>query len=319
MPPPPPPPPALRPRGRCRRYLPGPVAGLGPISAAPPFWTSRCSTGSNAFAAHQFSRNAGMRESTRVHFAFVSGAVAQLGERSVRNAEVVGSTPIGSTNSTCTRLPFRYPCPGSSVWIERPPPKRKVTRFESCPGRQPSMPAWPPGTPPPDRAGRCHIIPTALPPASRSWIAACPADVGSCASFETGDPFRRPAPAALPEAPAVVDDAAGDPHPVRSLEELADPLVHPQIRRRHEHRRGSGSDVVSRLQHLLHPHSRPPRARPLEGGPRNVVSPADGAVIAAGSIHGRRVIRAKDGATRSKRSSEATNAPPRSSTVAGSP
>ena len=28
----------------------------------------------------------------------LSGAVAQLGERSVRNAEVVGSTPIGSTN-----------------------------------------------------------------------------------------------------------------------------------------------------------------------------------------------------------------------------
>ena len=36
-----------------------------------------------------------------------------------------------------------------------------------------------------------------------------------------------------------------------------------------------------------------PEARPLEGGPRNVVSPADGAVIAAGSIHGRRVVRAK--------------------------
>ena len=39
---------------------------------------------------------------TRVHFATFIGAVAQLGERSVRNAEVVGSTPIGSTN-----LPLR--------------------------------------------------------------------------------------------------------------------------------------------------------------------------------------------------------------------
>ena len=35
-------------------------------------------------------------------------------------------------------------------------------------------------------------------------------------------------------------------------------------------------------------------ARPLEGGPRNVVSPTDGTVIAAGSMHGRRVVRAKD-------------------------
>ena len=36
-----------------------------------------------------------------------------------------------------------------------------------------------------------------------------------------------------------------------------------------------------------------PGARPLEGGPRSVVSPADGTVIAAGSIHGRRVVQAK--------------------------
>ena len=50
-----------------------------------------------------------MRESTRVHFTFVSGAVAQLGERSVRNAEVVGSTPIGSTNPVCIRTPFPSP------------------------------------------------------------------------------------------------------------------------------------------------------------------------------------------------------------------
>ena len=36
-----------------------------------------------------------------------------------------------------------------------------------------------------------------------------------------------------------------------------------------------------------------PGARPLEGGPRSIVSPADGTVIAAGSMHGRRVVRAK--------------------------
>ena len=36
-----------------------------------------------------------------------------------------------------------------------------------------------------------------------------------------------------------------------------------------------------------------PEARPLEGGPRSVVSPADGTVIAAGSMHGRHVVQAK--------------------------
>ena len=37
------------------------------------------------------------------------GAVAQLGERRVRNAEVVGSTPIGSTNfpNCCKELRLR--------------------------------------------------------------------------------------------------------------------------------------------------------------------------------------------------------------------
>ena len=43
---------------------------------------------------------AGALKSTRVHFRFLAGAVAQLGERSVRNAEVVGSTPIGSTTDS---------------------------------------------------------------------------------------------------------------------------------------------------------------------------------------------------------------------------
>ena len=33
------------------------------------------------------------------HIALCRGAVAQLGERVVRNDEVVGSIPIGSTNS----------------------------------------------------------------------------------------------------------------------------------------------------------------------------------------------------------------------------
>ena len=42
---------------------------------------------------------AGAPNSTRVHSRRFAGAVAQLGERSVRNAEVVGSTPIGSTNA----------------------------------------------------------------------------------------------------------------------------------------------------------------------------------------------------------------------------
>ncbi len=40
------------------------------------------------------------------------GAVAQLGERQVRNLEVVGSTPIGSTNSTSGGVAFRIPVSG---------------------------------------------------------------------------------------------------------------------------------------------------------------------------------------------------------------
>ena len=36
-----------------------------------------------------------------------------------------------------------------------------------------------------------------------------------------------------------------------------------------------------------------PEARPLEGGPRGIVSPADGTVAQAGSVHGRRVVQAK--------------------------
>ena len=36
-----------------------------------------------------------------------------------------------------------------------------------------------------------------------------------------------------------------------------------------------------------------PGARPLEGGPRTIVSPADGTLAEAGSMHGRRVVRAK--------------------------
>ena len=36
-----------------------------------------------------------------------------------------------------------------------------------------------------------------------------------------------------------------------------------------------------------------PEARPLEGGPRGIVSPADGTVAEAGSMYGRRVVRAK--------------------------
>ena len=35
-------------------------------------------------------------------------------------------------------------------------------------------------------------------------------------------------------------------------------------------------------------------ARPLEGGPRTIVSPADGTVAAAGTMNGRRVVQAKD-------------------------
>ena len=37
------------------------------------------------------------------------GAVAQLGERQVRNLEVVGSTPIGSTNTNSGGVAFRIP------------------------------------------------------------------------------------------------------------------------------------------------------------------------------------------------------------------
>ena len=37
-------------------------------------------------------------------FILVKGAVAQLGERSVRNAEVVGSIPIGSTRLFKTKV-----------------------------------------------------------------------------------------------------------------------------------------------------------------------------------------------------------------------
>ena len=36
------------------------------------------------------------------------GAVAQLGERRVRNAKVVGSTPIGSTNFSPTFNALQY-------------------------------------------------------------------------------------------------------------------------------------------------------------------------------------------------------------------
>ena len=46
-----------------------------------------------------------------------SGAVAQLGERSVRNAEVVGSIPIGSTNF------FETVAPGARRKFEKIPPE----------------------------------------------------------------------------------------------------------------------------------------------------------------------------------------------------
>ena len=59
--------------------------------------------------AHQ-PNGAGASGATRVHSRPLAGAVAQLGERSVRNAEVVGSTPIGSTTA-----PRRHPGPGSSA------------------------------------------------------------------------------------------------------------------------------------------------------------------------------------------------------------
>ena len=41
------------------------------------------------------------RYSTFLHIGAVDGAVAQLGERSVRNAEVRGSIPLGSTRRVC--------------------------------------------------------------------------------------------------------------------------------------------------------------------------------------------------------------------------
>lgn len=42
-----------------------------------------------------------------------------MGERQVRNLEVVGSTPIGSTNTTSGGVAFRIPFSGTS---ERLPP-----------------------------------------------------------------------------------------------------------------------------------------------------------------------------------------------------
>ena len=52
----------------------------------------------------------------------VVGAVAQLGERRVRNAKVEGSIPFRSTTQSSFRPPFsRAPV---AQWIERPPPKR---------------------------------------------------------------------------------------------------------------------------------------------------------------------------------------------------
>ena len=65
-------------------------------------------------------------------------------------------------------------------------------------------------------------------------------------------------------------------------------------------RYGVDMSVVSDPSPASYPHfnaffTRPlvPGARPLEGGPRTVVSPADGTVAAVGSMHGRNVIQAK--------------------------
>ena len=97
----------------------GPAGAATPRGAAPES-EARLSSASpsrehGAFAAvpddgGEFRRmcHGGVQNSTRVHFASFIGAVAQLGERSVRNAEVVGSTPIGST---IVVIPF---CPRES-------------------------------------------------------------------------------------------------------------------------------------------------------------------------------------------------------------
>ena len=48
------------------------------------------------------------------------GPVAQLGERLVCIQEVVGSIPVGSTNTSGKHWAY------SSVWLERTPDKREV-------------------------------------------------------------------------------------------------------------------------------------------------------------------------------------------------
>ena len=57
-----------------------------------------------------------------------AGAVAQLGERSVRNAEVVGSTPIGSTNAPIASSP-------GTIQFERNRPFRSMFLVFAYPNR----------------------------------------------------------------------------------------------------------------------------------------------------------------------------------------
>ena len=69
--------------------------GFGPQRTT---WATPLSSNEYAVPGHN---GIGVRSSSRVHSFPLAGAVAQSGERSVRNAEVVGSTPIGSTNAAC--------------------------------------------------------------------------------------------------------------------------------------------------------------------------------------------------------------------------
>ena len=62
----------------------------------------------------------------QLHHGHIDGAIAQLGERGVRNAEVAGSIPASSTSSSTVTCVGRCPPPsyrsetqGTEVWLRR--------------------------------------------------------------------------------------------------------------------------------------------------------------------------------------------------------
>ena len=64
------------------------------------------------------------------------GAVAQLGERSVRNAEVRGSTPLGSTGEAAGHRVVRLPTAGNIATVAQL--VEHVTRNDGVVGSSPT-------------------------------------------------------------------------------------------------------------------------------------------------------------------------------------